>query len=245
MTDNHKMMLAMSMPACALIFLCLVLGLALGCNASTQIEPDTARSAAALAFVIATEPTPAVVTPDDGDDSGECWNCNGTGKVGDGRTMVTCRECGGSGVLTTKVSAERTPECECDPCECDPCECGQEAEPETINWADSYRDGLREARERRKPLVVVLVGPNCGPCIRLKRNVLSDARVIEYLNENAVCVLADTSQDDGVPLAVASIPKLWVRVTGGRGVVETPKQEPAAFLDQVYRMARQANGGQR
>ena len=29
--------------------------------------------------------------------SGECKNCNGTGKIGDGKIVMTCQACGGSG----------------------------------------------------------------------------------------------------------------------------------------------------
>lgn len=40
-------------------------------------------------------------------DSDKCRNCRGTGKVGDGRVMVTCARCNGTGV---EPKAEQPPE---------------------------------------------------------------------------------------------------------------------------------------
>ena len=37
--------------------------------------------------------------------SDACENCNGTGKVGDGRIMSTCRACGGTGKTPKSVLA--------------------------------------------------------------------------------------------------------------------------------------------
>ena len=34
---------------------------------------------------------------------GECKNCNGTGKIGDGRIVMTCPECKGTGRETRSV----------------------------------------------------------------------------------------------------------------------------------------------
>jgi DnaJ-class molecular chaperone len=44
-------------------------------------------------MVIASPVAPPAPTPD----AGECSNCNGTGKIGDGRIVMTCPECNGTG----------------------------------------------------------------------------------------------------------------------------------------------------
>jgi hypothetical protein len=59
--------------------------------------------------------------------NGECSNCYGTGKVGDGRVSVTCAVCNGTGRSTT--ASMPTEDCMCilhgdDDCQCSPCECG-------------------------------------------------------------------------------------------------------------------------
>lgn len=54
----------------------------------------------AIAIAIATAPaTPDIPTPPA--PSGECTNCNGTGKLGDGTVFVDCPVCGGDGRLDT------------------------------------------------------------------------------------------------------------------------------------------------
>jgi RecJ-like exonuclease len=55
---------------------------------SADIAAETARLVVQLRNEIKPTPTP---------DSGDCENCNGTGKVGDGTIMNTCQVCGGTG----------------------------------------------------------------------------------------------------------------------------------------------------
>lgn len=53
---------------------------------SADLAAETARLVVQLRNEI--KPTPS---------TGECENCNGTGKVGDGTIMNTCQVCGGTG----------------------------------------------------------------------------------------------------------------------------------------------------
>ena len=55
---------------------------------SADIAVETARMVVQMRNEIQPTPTP---------DSGQCENCNGTGKVGDGKIMNTCQVCGGTG----------------------------------------------------------------------------------------------------------------------------------------------------
>lgn len=45
-------------------------------------------------------------TPNPG---GKCDNCNGTGKVGDGRVSTICRDCNGTGVINATPTPEPAP----------------------------------------------------------------------------------------------------------------------------------------
>ena len=67
---------------------------------------DVARSEMTLAIMLSQrdaipEPSPR---PQPGD---KCDNCNGTGKVGDGRVMVTCAVCDGTGVIPAAEPAQQ------------------------------------------------------------------------------------------------------------------------------------------
>lgn len=53
---------------------------------TADLAVETARMVAVMRQTI--PPTPV---------SDDCENCNGTGKVGDGRIVMTCQTCGGSG----------------------------------------------------------------------------------------------------------------------------------------------------
>lgn len=66
-----------------------------GCDA--VIRPDTTTNGLALSSwaVAAALPSNDKPAPSPSDD--KCQNCNGTGKVGDGRIAVTCRVCNGTG----------------------------------------------------------------------------------------------------------------------------------------------------
>lgn len=72
----------------------LVMSLA-GCDAI--IRPDTTTNGLALSSWAIAAATPVDEKPKPAPDDGKCENCNGTGKVGDGRVSVTCRACNGTG----------------------------------------------------------------------------------------------------------------------------------------------------
>jgi len=55
---------------------------------SADMAAETARLVVQMRNEIKPTPTP---------DSGLCENCNGTGKVGDGKIMNKCQVCGGTG----------------------------------------------------------------------------------------------------------------------------------------------------
>lgn len=66
-----------------------------GCVASL---PDDASISADLAVETAyLHASGRVVPPKPAPASDKCDNCNGTGKIGDGRIVMTCPVCGGTG----------------------------------------------------------------------------------------------------------------------------------------------------
>lgn len=85
--------------------------LAVGCELpkETFTSENVAEVAVTLGKVISQENVaPVDVVPDDKSD--KCENCNGTGKVGDGRVFVPCIPCDGTG--KKKVAAEPVAEVE-------------------------------------------------------------------------------------------------------------------------------------
>jgi DnaJ-class molecular chaperone len=73
----------------------------IGCVASLPTDPGISADLAVetARMVIASRAAPPAPTPD----AGKCSNCNGTGKIGDGRIVMTCPECNGTGKQAKSV----------------------------------------------------------------------------------------------------------------------------------------------
>jgi DnaJ-class molecular chaperone len=77
-------------------FMSVMVVIAAGCDSPRQISASmdadiTAELAcdASLSLLAESKPAPDV--------SDKCDNCNGTGKIGDGKIVMQCPECGGTG----------------------------------------------------------------------------------------------------------------------------------------------------
>ncbi len=75
-----------------LICLAVVLLGTIGCVSPVDHRPAAKVIVSREAYFVESAPPPAVP-------SGKCGNCNGTGKVGDGRVSFPCEKCGGDGEL--------------------------------------------------------------------------------------------------------------------------------------------------
>jgi DnaJ-class molecular chaperone len=73
----------------------------IGCVASLPTDPGISADLAVetARMVIASRAAPPAPTPD----SDRCENCNGTGKIGDGRIVMPCPECNGTGKAAKSV----------------------------------------------------------------------------------------------------------------------------------------------
>jgi len=81
----------------------LLASLALGCDAPIVPKPQPvvplseARTAVAVALAMQTSGKSSDPVPEPKPSDDKCENCDGTGKVGDGRTVLTCAVCNGTG----------------------------------------------------------------------------------------------------------------------------------------------------
>ena len=74
---------------------------------SADLACETAYAVLRLRSQIAPTPTPPK--------SDKCANCDGTGKIGDGRIVVTCPVCGGTGKKVQSVLVRPCPDGKCRP----------------------------------------------------------------------------------------------------------------------------------
>jgi len=86
--------------------ICVYLSLLLlcGCSGVNKQELARAKGVALGAFGFVSVAS-QLAEPEDPDSLDACTNCNGTGKIGDGRIVKTCPICNGTGKSTTVESA--------------------------------------------------------------------------------------------------------------------------------------------
>lgn len=163
-------------------------------------EPDTARAAVAiaLAWVEAGMPGPDASPAPGPDTSDVCWNCSGRGQVGDGRTMLTCRVCNGSGRATTSygdpspadestnpvaadlVGDDDAPELAEGPHDAGEGDGSPPATEAAIDWHTDQAEALRIAATTGEAVAAVC-SPDwfkCGPCKQLAERLRPLAGVV-------------------------------------------------------------------
>ena len=64
-------------------------------------------------------------------------------------------------------------------------------------WYPDIGMGMDEAVERERPVLILFTADWCPPCQRLKREVLADGLVQDYLEREYVCVKVDLTDQAG------------------------------------------------
>jgi DnaJ-class molecular chaperone len=85
-------------------FMAVMVVVAVGCDIPVSVSQDVD---AAITAELACEASLAIVASrnqpsPDKPVSGQCDNCNGTGKIGDGKIVMVCPSCNGTGKKTTR-----------------------------------------------------------------------------------------------------------------------------------------------
>lgn len=107
----------MSLTRCFELSLILLVAMLVGCSVIEQLTVPFDPTPQAIASSAYTMTSVAIKSKDaDEDSSGRCINCNGTGKVGDGRIMKKCRVCNGTG-KAVETKPQVTPETQTEPVE--------------------------------------------------------------------------------------------------------------------------------
>lgn len=115
---------------------------------------DARKAKAAFAFALAFEEADP---KNDEKTGGECRNCRGTGKVGDGRVVFKCPKCGGTGKTKTGAAPTATA----------PAEATEEAP--TLGSREDNGDADVEG--------VFFTASWCGPCVRFHDDEAGKLRV--------------------------------------------------------------------
>ncbi|PWB22224.1 thioredoxin family protein [Flavobacterium sp. HTF] len=64
----------------------------------------------------------------------------------------------------------------------------------------SYKTALENAKTQNKPVFVMLYADWCPHCNQMKKEVFSDAKVMDFLNENYICIWKNIEKEEGISL---------------------------------------------
>lgn len=80
-----------------------------------------------------------------------------------------------------------------------------------LKWFNSYHRGMKEADEKKKPVIIDFFASWCVWCEKMDSDVFTQTQIIEQLEE-FVCIRTDVDQDHKVALAygVQSLPRILV-----------------------------------
>lgn len=64
----------------------------------------------------------------------------------------------------------------------------------------SYKTALEKAKTEGKPVFVMLYADWCPHCNLMKKEVFSDAKVLDFLNKNYICIWKNIEKEEGIAL---------------------------------------------
>jgi len=65
---------------------------------------------------------------------------------------------------------------------------------ETIDWVEDYEEGLKQARQQNKPVLLAFYKLDTRFCSLMTQNTYNDPDVVEYVEENFVPILIDVDK---------------------------------------------------
>jgi thioredoxin-related protein len=61
-----------------------------------------------------------------------------------------------------------------------------------VTWLGNFNDALKQAKEEHKPILINFSGSDwCGPCIRLRKEILETEAFEKYAAEHLILIRAD------------------------------------------------------
>jgi thioredoxin-related protein len=93
-----------------------------------------------------------------------------------------------------------------------------------INWEYSYEDALKEAKKQNKYVMVLITSKRCKWCKKLKYRTLSNAKVINTLNDKFISVEITRNVDDYPKreLRARAVPTTYFLTPNGKKIMKRP-----------------------
>jgi thioredoxin-related protein len=108
--------------------------------------------------------------------------------------------------------------------------------PPEIEWY-SYAQGLEQARQTGKHLLVNFSADWCIYCKKMKKETYTDPDVIAYINEHFVPVMVDTQKEKQIAnqYYVRGLPTIWFLTSEGAKISNLPGFVDAPMFLQVLK----------
>ena len=110
---------------------------------------------------------------------------------------------------------------------------------EAINFSDStYEEALQHAKKDNKLLFIFLYDLECSHCENMRKNVLTQAKVYDFLNQNFVNFKLDSKSEKGIQFIqknkIPSFPAFLFRDSAGVDVVNfTGEMSATEFIEEA------------
>lgn len=89
-----------------------------------------------------------------------------------------------------------------------------------IVWQTSYKEAVEKAKNESNPMVLFMNQPGCGACEYMKKNVLSDPQIVEYLNAHYVAVSLDIHKNDAPEQFQVKVTPVFHFVRGDGSIIQ-------------------------
>ena len=93
-----------------------------------------------------------------------------------------------------------------------------------INWEDSYKEALAEAKIQNKYVMVLITSKRCKWCKKLKRYTLTNDAVVNRLNDKFISVELTRKRDDypQKELRARAVPTTYFLDADGNKIMNRP-----------------------
>jgi thiol-disulfide isomerase/thioredoxin len=112
-----------------------------------------------------------------------------------------------------------------------------EKEPFKINWRTDYKSARQEASEKKLPIFIAFVKPDCPYCVKMDETTFQDAKVIGVVNEKfiALKVNCDEISELAISMRVESYPSFVFAGSDGKLLrpMATGYKDVGGFLEQL------------
>jgi len=87
-----------------------------------------------------------------------------------------------------------------------------------LDWAESYKDALKQAKQENKKILIMFSREDCAACNKMKAEVYTDAEVVNYVTTFFIPVEIDMEYDPREGFKVYATPTYYFLDADGKQI---------------------------